>query len=106
MELKNVRVEFFKSPGPGGQHKNKRFAAVRAIHGPTGLTAVGQELRSQAQNKVLALTRLAAKVKKAYFRPKPRVATKTTRGAKERRLDQKKKHSAKKQTRRPTAFDY
>ena len=106
MEPNIVRIEFFKSPGPGGQHKNKRFAAVRAIHGPTGLTAVGQELRSQAQNKELALTRLAAKVKKAYFRPKPRVATKTTRGAKERRLELKKKHSAKKQLRSLSSIDY
>jgi ribosome-associated protein len=70
------------------------------------LTAVGQELRSQAQNKDLALARLASKVKKAYFRPRPRVATKATRGAKERRIEAKKKHSAKKQFRRLSSIDY
>ena len=96
MELKNVRIEFFKSPGPGGQHKNKRFAAVRAVHVPTGLSAVGQELRSQAQNKDLALARLAEKVRKAFARPKPRFATKASRGSKERRLEWKKKHGLKK----------
>ncbi len=106
MDMKHVRIEFFKSPGPGGQHKNKRFAAVRAVHVPTGLSAVGQELRSQAQNKDLALARLKEKVRKAFARPKARLATKASRASKERRLEWKKRHGSKKGLRRsPVSVD-
>jgi peptide chain release factor len=60
LEVKDVRFESFRAGGPGGQHQNKTESAVRAIHGPTGLSVTAREERSQHRNKGLALERLAA----------------------------------------------
>lgn len=56
----DVRIDFFRSSGAGGQHRNKVESCARAVHLPTGLTALGTESRSQRQNKEKALTRLMA----------------------------------------------
>ncbi len=92
-------MEYYKSGGPGGQHKNKRNMAVRVTHLATGLTAVGQEYRTQAQNKEIALERLATRIKEKYRRKKIRIATRQSRCAKERVLEWKKKRGAKKRLR-------
>lgn len=57
-----VRLEFAKSGGAGGQNVNKRETAVRAIHEPTGLSVHVSSERSQLQNRERALDLLAAKV--------------------------------------------
>lgn len=64
IEFNENEVEFqsMRSSGAGGQHVNKVSSAVRAIHPPTGLTAVSMESRSQLQNKNAALARLKEKV--------------------------------------------
>lgn len=54
----DVVFETFRAGGPGGQHQNTTDSAVRAIHKPTGLTAVAREERSQHRNKALAVERL------------------------------------------------
>jgi peptide chain release factor len=54
----DVRFETFRAGGPGGQHQNKTESAVRAVHIPTGLTAVARGERSQHRNKAAALRRL------------------------------------------------
>jgi len=54
-----IDVQVCRSGGPGGQHVNKTESAVRAIHKPTGLSAIAREERSQLQNKRLAIARLA-----------------------------------------------
>ena len=100
MPHKDFRVEFYKSGGPGGQHKNKRHMAVRITHLSTGLVAVAQEYRSQAVNKKMAMERLQAKLEKRNRPVVPRVPTKPSRAAKERKLTWKKKHATKKQSRR------
>lgn len=56
----DIRFESFRAGGPGGQHQNKTESAVRAVHGPTGLTATARDGRSQHRNKVLAVERLTA----------------------------------------------
>jgi len=56
--LKDCRVDTYKSSGPGGQRKNKVETAIRLVHEPSGVTAVGQQTRSQRQNKSLALANL------------------------------------------------
>ena len=54
----DVRFETAKASGPGGQYVNKTESAVRAVHVPTGKSAVAREERSQLFNKRLALGRL------------------------------------------------
>lgn len=57
-----VRLEYSRSGGAGGQNVNKRETAVRAIHEPTGLAVHMSAERSQLQNRERALELLAAKV--------------------------------------------
>lgn len=64
LEIKrtDVRFEAFRAGGPGGQHQNKTDSAIRATHGPTGLSVVSRSQRSQHRNKEMALVRLADKL--------------------------------------------
>lgn len=61
----DVRVEFSRSSGPGGQNVNKRETAVRVVHIPTNLSAQSDNERSQAQNKEKAMQILYGKLFKA-----------------------------------------
>jgi peptide chain release factor 2 len=59
---KDLKVEFYRSGGPGGQNVNKVETAVRVVHSPTGLAVSSQAQRSQAQNREYALKLLKAKI--------------------------------------------
>jgi len=61
---KDIRVDFTRSSGPGGQNVNKVETAVRIVHIPTGLAASSQIERSQARNRERALTILKTKLLK------------------------------------------
>lgn len=59
---KDLKFDFYRSGGPGGQNVNKVETAVRITHLPTGLTASAQTERSQANNREQALSLLKTKI--------------------------------------------
>jgi ribosome-associated protein len=94
--LKACDVEYFIASGPGGQHRNKTASAVRLTHPPTELSVTATERRSQVLNKSVALERLREGLKALTYVPKVRKATKPSKGAQKRRIENKKHTGQKK----------
>lgn len=120
-----LRVETATSGGPGGQHVNRtetqvilRFALAQTRSVPESvrervcralahrITQSGElvvrcsQSRSQQQNLERARERMAELLRRAARPPKPRKATRPTRGSKERRLKEKRRRSETKRQRR------
>jgi ribosome-associated protein len=125
LPLREVVVRTSRSSGPGGQHANVTASRVEAIFdveasetlsetqkrrvisrlGPR-VTAVAQDARSQARNRDLALERLQERLAAALVPERPRHATRPTSASVQRRLDSKRRQSARKQSReRPSDDD-
>jgi ribosome-associated protein len=123
--LSEIELRASRSSGPGGQHANataSRIEAVFDVEASTALdersrerlrrrlgprvSAVAQDARGQARNRELALKRLQHKLRDGLRAPRRRKATKPTRASRERRLEDKRKRSARKsQRRRPGLED-
>jgi ribosome-associated protein len=122
--LDEIEFRASRSSGPGGQHANvtaSRIEAVFEVGASESLsdeqrrrlreklgdrvTAVAQDTRSQARNRELALERLREKLAAGLRRPPPRRATKPSRTAREKRLENKRRQSRRKAQRRPPS-DY
>jgi ribosome-associated protein len=120
-----LTVRATRAGGPGGQHVNTSSTRVEVVwalrqsgvlddaqrarleerlasrlDSRGALRVVAADTRSQAQNRALALSRLAEIVRAALVVPKVRRKTKPTKGSKEARLEGKKRRSSTKRDRR------
>jgi ribosome-associated protein len=125
LTVNEIDFSFVRSSGSGGQNVNKVSSKAQLRFYPYESTVLSGDLRSrflamvqprltldgsllifcdehrdQPRNRQECLDRLEALIAKALVPPKKRVKTKATRGSKERRLDGKKRNSAKKKDRR------
>ncbi|HKO26198.1 MAG TPA: alternative ribosome rescue aminoacyl-tRNA hydrolase ArfB [Solirubrobacteraceae bacterium] len=124
LPLREITVRTSRSSGPGGQHANVTASRVEAVFdveassaltaaekrrviarlGPR-VTAVAQDARSQTRNRELALERLRERLRDALVPPRPRQATRPTLASVGRRLESKRRQSARKRERRPPGGD-
>jgi ribosome-associated protein len=118
IDADEIEWRFTASGGPGGQHANKastrveaRFDIAQAASltesqrgllmdklGPV-LVVVADDTRSQARNRAIALDRMRQRLAAALVRPRPRRATKPSKGAERRRLEDKKRRGETKRDR-------
>ncbi|MDX9973034.1 MAG: peptide chain release factor-like protein [FCB group bacterium] len=88
-----IEITFYKSSGPGGQHRNVTESAVRVRHLPTGIVVVSAESRSQHRNKEAALLELERRLELRNRRRRPRVPTRPSLTSRVKRVEEKRQRS-------------
>lgn len=96
---REVRVDTYRAPGPGGQHVNRTESAVRLVHVPSGVVVTASDTRSQLRNREIAFDRLVERLERLNRVPRKRVPTRVPRAAKIRRLESKRRRGETKRSR-------
>lgn len=86
----DLRWDYFRVSGGGGQRRDKVSTGVRITHLPTGIAVSATERRSREQNRVTALARLEERLALATRPVKKRRPTSPGKAARQRRLVAKK----------------
>ena len=84
----DLKIEFYRGSGPGGQHRNVTDSAVRIRHLPTGIVAQAAESRSQARNREMAMKRLEEALERRERKIRKRIKTKVPHIEKEKRFEE------------------
>lgn len=103
MNEKDLRIDYFRGSGPGGQHRNTSETGVRIRHLPTGIVVTATESRSRHMNLQRAMARLEEKLAASLRKKRRRIATRPGKAAIARRLESKRKQSEKKRGRQKHA---
>lgn len=96
-----IRIEFYRASGPGGQHRNTTDSAVRIRHLPTGIMVHATENRSQLRNREVAMERLRLALEKRNRTEKKRLATRVPKVQKLQRVAEKRMAALRRKMRRP-----
>lgn len=98
---REVEVTVYQASGPGGQHRNRTYSAVRLKHLPTGIVVTAADSRSQLRNRKIAFERLARRLAEHFHEDPPRKPTKKRTSVRQRERQERERESQKKRTRRP-----
>ena len=96
----DIRIDYYRGSGPGGQHRNTSETGVRITHLPTGIVVTATESRSRHMNQQRAIARLEEKLAARLRKRRPRIKTRPGKAAIARRLDAKRKQGDKKRDRK------
>ena len=97
---KDLKIDYYRGSGPGGQHRNTSETGVRITHLPTGIVVTATESRSRHANQQRAMARLEEKLAARLKKRRPRIKTRPGKAAITRRLDAKRRQGEKKAIRK------
>ena len=101
-DLENeVEVTVYQASGPGGQHRNRTYSAVRLKHLPTGIVVTAADSRSQLRNRKIAFERLTRRLAEHFHEDPPRKPTNKRISVRQRERQERERESQKKRSRRP-----